>query len=71
MRTIAHDLGEKFGCGGHLNELRRTAIGQFRIDNAAKIEELEVMSPSTLRKQLIPRDSSRAHSCALERGTQY
>ena len=54
MRTIAHDLGEKFGCGGHLNELRRTAIGQFRIDNAAKIEELEVMSLSTLRKQLIP-----------------
>ena len=54
VRTIAHDLGEKFGCGGHLNELRRTAIGQFRIENAAKIEELEVMSPSTLRKQLIP-----------------
>ena len=54
VRTIAHDLGEKFGCGGHLNELRRTAIGQFRIENAAKIEELEVMSPSTLRKRLIP-----------------
>ena len=54
VRTIAHDLGEKFGCGGHLNELRRTAIGQFRIENAAKIEELEVMSPSTLRNRLIP-----------------
>ena len=54
VRTIAHDLGERFGCGGHLNELRRTAIGQFRTENAAKIEELEVMSPSTLRKQLIP-----------------
>ena len=54
MRTIAHDLGEKFGCGGHLNELRRTAVGQFRIENATKIEELEVMSSSTLRKQLIP-----------------
>tara|TARA_B100000497_G_scaffold4902_1_gene4969 strand:+ start:94 stop:822 length:729 start_codon:yes stop_codon:yes gene_type:complete len=54
VRTIAHDLGEKLGCGGHLNELRRTAVGQFRIENATKIEELEVMSPSTLRKQLIP-----------------
>ena len=54
VRTIAHDLGKKFGCGGHLNKLRRTAVGQFRIENAVKIEELEVMSPSTLRKQLIP-----------------
>ena len=65
MRTIAHDLGERFGCGGHLNELRRTAIGQFRTENAAKIEELEVMSPSTLRKQLIP-DLGCAPPCALE-----
>ena len=54
VRTIAHDLGERFGCGGHLNELRRTAVGQFRIENASTIEELESMSPSTLRKQLIP-----------------
>lgn len=54
VRTIAHDLGERFGCGGYLNELRRTAVGQFRIENAATIEELEAMSPSTLRKQLIP-----------------
>ncbi|WPJ94064.1 tRNA pseudouridine(55) synthase TruB [Coraliomargarita algicola] len=54
VRTIAHDLGERLGCGGHLNELRRTAVGQFRIENASTIEELENMSPSTLRKQLIP-----------------
>ena len=54
VRTIAHDLGERFGCGGHLNELRRTAVGQFRIEKGSTIEELENMSPSTLRKQLIP-----------------
>jgi tRNA pseudouridine55 synthase len=54
VRTIAHDLGERFGCGGHLNELRRTAVGQFRIEKSATIEELESMSPSALRKRLIP-----------------
>jgi len=54
VRTVAHDLGERFGCGGHLNELRRTAVGQFRIEKAATIEELENMAPSALRKQLIP-----------------
>lgn len=54
VRTIAHDLGERLGCGGHLNVLRRTAVGQFRVEDAATIEELEAMAPSTLRKRLIP-----------------
>ncbi len=54
VRTIAHDLGEKLGCGGHLNVLRRTAVGDFRVEKSATIEELEAMSPSALRKQLIP-----------------
>ena len=54
VRTIAHDLGERLGCGGHLNKLCRTAVGQFRIEKASTIEELEAMAPSTLRKQLIP-----------------
>jgi tRNA pseudouridine55 synthase len=54
VRTIAHDLGEKLGCGGHLNVLRRTAVGDFRVEKSASIEELEAMSPSALRKQLIP-----------------
>lgn len=54
VRTIAHDLGERLTCGGHLNKLRRTAVGQFRIEKAATIEALEGMAPSTLKKQLIP-----------------
>ncbi len=54
VRTIAHDLGERLGCGGHLNELRRTAVGQFRVEKASTIDELEAMSPSALRKKLIP-----------------
>lgn len=54
VRTIAHDYGEKLGCGAHLCELRRTGVGKFRIENASTIEELGAMSPSVLRKQLIP-----------------
>lgn len=54
VRTIAHDLGERLGCGGHLCVLRRTGVGEFRIEKASTIEELEAMSPSALRKQLIP-----------------
>jgi tRNA pseudouridine55 synthase len=54
IRTIAHDLGARLGCGGHLCVLRRTAVGQFRIENANTLEEIEDMSPSSLRRKLIP-----------------
>ncbi len=54
IRTIAHDLGERIGCGGHLCELRRTAVGKFRIEKADTLEEIEKMSPSSLRRKLVP-----------------
>lgn len=54
VRTIAHDFGERLGCGGHLCRLRRTGVGKFRVENSATIEEIETMSPSALRKRLIP-----------------
>ncbi len=54
VRTIAHDLGERLTCGGHLNKLRRTAVGQFRVEKSYTIDSLEELSPSSLRKKLIP-----------------
>lgn len=54
VRTIAHDLGEKFGCGAHLNALRRTGIGDFSIEKADTLEVLKEASPTALRKKLIP-----------------
>jgi len=54
IRTLAHDLGQKIGCGAHLCELRRTAVGKFRIEDANTIEELQEMSQSVLRRKLIP-----------------
>lgn len=40
MRSVAHDLGEKMGCGAHLKSLRRTAVAEFRIEEAHTLEEL-------------------------------
>lgn len=54
VRTIAHDLGEKIGCGAHLNVLRRTGIGDFRIENGSTLEVLAEATPTALRKHLIP-----------------
>jgi tRNA pseudouridine55 synthase len=40
IRTLAHDLGEKLGCGAYLESLVRTAMGPFSLDRAVSIEEL-------------------------------
>ncbi|HMF10559.1 MAG TPA: tRNA pseudouridine(55) synthase TruB [Thermoanaerobaculia bacterium] len=45
VRSIAHELGEKLGCGAHLESLRRTAIGEFRIENAVALDRFEAMNP--------------------------
>lgn len=40
IRSIARDLGEKLGTGGYLRNLRRTKIGEFSIDKAKKLEDI-------------------------------
>ena len=40
VRSIAHELGEKLGCGAHLSSLRRTVSGEFRIEEAVTLEAL-------------------------------
>jgi len=44
LRSIAHDLGRELGVGGHLASLRRTAVGEFRIEDACTLEQLTASS---------------------------
>jgi tRNA pseudouridine55 synthase len=41
MRTLAHELGEALGTGAHLLRLRRTAAGQFGIESAVPLAEMD------------------------------
>ena len=38
LRVIAHDFGEKLGCGGVLTSLKRSKIGNYSVDDALSIE---------------------------------
>jgi len=38
IRSLAHDLGQELGCGGYLQELRRTKIGDFDVADAPDME---------------------------------
>jgi len=40
MRSVAHDMGYRLGCGAHLASLRRTAVAEFGIEDAHTLEEL-------------------------------
>jgi tRNA pseudouridine55 synthase len=41
IRSIAHEMGQKIGCGAHLASLRRTAAAEFTIDEAHSLATLE------------------------------
>jgi tRNA pseudouridine55 synthase len=40
IRSLAHEMGEKVGCGAHLAEITRTAVGEFSLEQAISLEEL-------------------------------
>src|ERR1700680_4790758 len=41
MRSVAHDMGQRLGCGAHLQSLRRTVLGEFALSQAHTLEELD------------------------------
>jgi tRNA pseudouridine55 synthase len=51
VRSIAHDLGQLLGTGAWLSDLRRTAIGDFRVENAWRIDEFSEQLKSS---ELLP-----------------
>ncbi|WOO39467.1 tRNA pseudouridine(55) synthase TruB [Rubellicoccus peritrichatus] len=54
IRTLAHDIGQKLGCGAHLTDLRRMATDRFDIDDSVRLEDFEEMSVTEVRRCLIP-----------------
>jgi tRNA pseudouridine55 synthase len=41
VRSLAHDVGQKLGCGGHLERLRRVRAGSFVEQDAVTLAEVE------------------------------
>ncbi len=40
IRSLAHEMGRELGCGAHLAEITRTAVGEFSLEQAIRLEEL-------------------------------
>ena len=55
VRTLCHDIGEALGCGGCMSALRRTRVGEYTLEGAVTLEEVQAAAePAAL---LMPVDS--------------
>ena len=54
VRTLCADLGATLGCGAHLEQLRRTQIGEFDLTQAARLEDLLRLDRNQLLEKIIP-----------------
>lgn len=48
IRSLAEDIGTKLGTAAYLSALRRTSVGDFKIESALKIEDLPLLNPQVL-----------------------
>ncbi|MEP6642912.1 MAG: tRNA pseudouridine(55) synthase TruB [Acidobacteriaceae bacterium] len=46
IRSIVHELGQRIGCGAHLEELRRTSVGEFRLQDAHSLDRVSELVAS-------------------------
>src|SRR5437773_1908537 len=54
VRSLAHELGQKLGCGAHLATLRRTASGKFDVADSVSLDAILRLTPGELEKRVIP-----------------
>lgn len=63
IRSLAHDLGQQLGCGGHIEQLRRTAVGEFNSEQAVALNRLD---KETWLDYLLPSDTAVSHLPRLD-----
>ena len=55
IRTLCHDVGEKLGCGGCMEELLRTKVGRFSLEESHTLSEVQAaMEEGTIQDQIYP-----------------
>jgi len=57
LRTLAHDLGQRLGCGAHLRELKRVRVGPFALEDSVGLDTLMAAAKDgrpALERYLLP-----------------
>ncbi len=66
IRTLAEEIGEALGCGGHLVALRRVRAGSLHVDDAIALAAFEALAPGERDAMLLPVDALIANLPAIE-----
>ncbi len=53
IRSLAYDIGKQLGCGAHLSALCRTRSGQFLLEEAIDLGDLETMDRSDIENRIV------------------
>ena len=57
IRTLCNDIGEKLGCGGCMEELLRTRVERFALEDTVKLDEVQkAMEEGTVDSLILPVD---------------
>lgn len=57
IRTLCHDLGQRLGCGGAMSALTRVQAGDFSLEDALTLGEVEQLAKEgTLQQHILPVD---------------
>jgi tRNA pseudouridine55 synthase len=71
IRSLCRDIGEKLGCGGCMEELIRTRVGHFQIENALTLSQVEaLMKQDRILEVIEPTDRVFAACPAVYAGEQ-
>lgn len=54
VRSLAHELGQKLGCGAHLATLRRVTSGKWDVADALTLDAILALPLGELEKRVIP-----------------
>ena len=54
VRTLAHDLGQRLGCGAHLKALRRLSSGDLTMEKALTLDQIMAMPIPEIERHLVP-----------------
>lgn len=72
IRSLAHDIGQKLGCGAHLSGLTRTKTNHFNLGHAKTLDSLLNSTHEELMNILLPTDILINHLDKIELSdTQY
>jgi tRNA pseudouridine55 synthase len=68
IRSLAHDVGQRLGFGAHLEELRRTRVEPFSVEQALTLEALS--EPGRLEEAILGPSEALSQLPALHMGAE-